>query len=1097
MQDQRPDARRHAGNLHAGKPTRGGGRGSLFRFVSLAAVASTPAAAAFADVTISDDRTTPVATSTINNGAADNIVIDAAGSVIVSSGAAVTIDSNNDVSNAGEVGSEDDDDTVGVLIEGGVTADFTNSGVIELNETYTPTDTDNDGDPDGTLAEGSNRIGVLLQGPGTVTGDLTFTSASRITIEGNDSAAIRLDAALNGNLNASGTIAVTGDNSIGIDVNSAISGDFLQEGALTAVGANAIGVDIAGAVGGGVNLRGSVQVTGFRATTRPSSQTVLDALDADDLLTGGPAVAVRASVGGGVLLDGTGVEDDEDDDGDGATEQGPDATVTTDDDLNDDVTSAIASFGSAPAVLITTNGADTNLGAIVDSRGAFTGLNYGFANRGTVSATGVYDNFEAVALRIEGQGGDNVSIVGGVLNDGTLVATARSADATGLYIGQDATAPTIFNRNRIFGGVNSSDADTAYGVRVAAGANVSTLDNRGSIEAQTIGDNADAIAFIDETGGVTSITNSGTITTSAQQSATFVGSMVAIDVSANTTGVSLLQIPTIAFSDDDGTDSGTAFDVAIVGDVIFGSGADVFDVQAGTVTGDIFFGAGADQLFIDGGARVSGILTDSGGDLVINVADGELDLDGGTLNLTSATFGADSILRIAVSSNPLTSTLVNASGTVTFADGALLAPVLIDGLPTDGSVIFLQAGNLVGGNFVSRTLTGEGIPFVYNIEIGVALSDPNALEARYALKSAAELGLNANETAAFAPIIDALRRDTAVSIAFSNVDTQEEFSEAYNQLLPNFAAGSAELAVTAIAQGQGATNNRLSTARASGLNVDSAWVQEIAYSVERDAPNFGVDYEGSGFGFAAGVDGPLSPGLLFGLSVAFTTSEVEENGRDSTITASLGQINAYLGGGLGPLEWDLIVGAGAAQMNSERQVAFSGFRATASSDWMTYEGHGLAQVGLPVRLGDRFTITPRANVVYIGLREDAYEEAGGGPAIDLAIDEATTSRAWADAALDFSWRFGSGRGGGSEFTPKISVGYRSNIMDDPAERTINYVSGGTPFTLIDEEIGDGGMVAGFTLSGGGEHSQISLMYEGEFGDQIERHSLNAAVRFQF
>lgn len=1075
----------------AGRP----GRVGLFQMVSLAAAAASPA---LADVTISDDRTAPVATSAINNGAADNIIVDAQGSVIVQSGAALTIDSNNTVTNNGELGSEDDSDTTGVLIEGGVVTTFTNAGLIELNETFTATDSDNDGDLDGQFAQGSNRVGVWLSGPGAVTGDLTFSSASRINIEGNASAGIRLDSALDGDLSLNGSVSVLGDNAFGVDVNSAISGDFVQEGTISAQGANSSGIDIGADIGGAFRIRGTIQATGFRTTTRSSSADVLSKLDADDLLTGGAAVAVRGSVAGGVLVDGVGVEDDQDDDGDGIPEVGPDSSVTTDDDANDDTSASLLSFGSAPALLVTTNGADATLGAVVDSRAGFAGLSYGLVNRSTISGNGVYDNFEAYGVRIAGAGANTVTIAGGFLNDGAVLASAVSADATAFYAGQGAVAPTILNRGRMSAQVSSSDPDVAYGARIAAGAGVSAFDNRGGVSATIVGDNGDAIAFIDETGGVVSITNSGSIAATAQASEDgFNGETIAIDVSANATGVTLLQIPTITFTDDDTTDVGSAHDVEIVGDVRFGSGGDAFSVQAGEVSGDIFFGAGADSLFIDGGAFVSGRLNDSDGALAINVADGELDVTGGALNLTSAAFGADSVLRVAVSANAANSALLNASGTISFADGALVAPILVDGLPTDGSVVFLRAGNLVGGDLVSRTLSGEGIPFVYNIEIGVSLSDPNALEARYALKTAQELGLDVNEAAAFASVIDALRRDQTASVAFSNVDTQQEFAEAYNQLLPNFAAGSAELAVTAVAQGQGATANRLSTARMSGFAHDSAWVQEIGYKVERDAPSFGVDYEGQGFGFAAGVDGPLSPGVLFGLSVAFSTSEVEEGGRGGVISTSLGQLNAYLGGGLGPFEWDLIGGVGAAQMSSDRQVSFSGFSATAEADWMTYEGHGLAQIGLPLRLGDRFTITPRANIVYIGLREDAYEESGGGAAIDLAIEEASTSRSWADAALDFSWRFGDARRGGAEFTPKLSVGYRSNIIDDPAERTITYVSGGAPFTLIDEEIGDGGMVAGLTLSGGGEHSQVSLMYEGEFGDQIDRHSLNASVRFRF
>jgi outer membrane autotransporter protein len=279
------------------------------------------------------------------------------------------------------------------------------------------------------------------------------------------------------------------------------------------------------------------------------------------------------------------------------------------------------------------------------------------------------------------------------------------------------------------------------------------------------------------------------------------------------------------------------------------------------------------------------------------------------------------------------------------------------------------------------------------------------------------------------------------------------------------------------------------------LDHDSVWLQEIGFAVKRDAPDFGVDYEGHGFGFAAGFDGPLADGLLLGLSMAFTATEAEEDGREGNVTAALGQLNAYLGGGLGPLEWDLIGGGGIGKMNSRREVRLgSDFSATSEGDWLMYEGHGQAQLGLPVRLGDRFTIRPRASIVYVGLNEEAYEEEGGGAAVDVAVGESTMQRVWADGVIDLSWRMGGAAG----VTPRLTFGYRTNIVDDPAEREVHFAhAGAADFTLVDEILGDGGALFGFSLTGGNEHSTVSIMYEGEFSDTIDRHSLNASLRIRF
>jgi hypothetical protein len=971
--------------------------------------------------------------------------------------------------------------------------------LIRLEDTSAETDTDNDGDPDSPFAQGLGRVGVLLDGGvGAFNGDITINSgtASRIEVDGVGSAGIRLNAMLNGDLTSSGAITVVGDDSVGVDINGGVTGDVLLEGPINVLGENATGVDISGAVGGEVRMRGSVVATGFRYTTVLPSGVTLEELDADDKLIGGPALAVRADVAGGVILDGVGVENDDDDDGDGILEPGSvDGDTDTDTDDNNHVAS-LTSLGSAPAVLITTNGANVTLGPSEFD-------NFGFVNRGGVTASGLYDNIEATAVRIVGAGGSQVAIAGGILNDGVISASAREADSTAIYVGPDANAALILNRNRITSLSTSEAADTAYGVRVAAGAGVAEFQNSGSLEVQIAGDEGRSVAFIDESGGVATILNTGTIFASADSgSADFTGEVVAIDVSANTTGVTLTQSPSVAFPDDDATDDAPGPAVQIIGDIRFGSGNDTMAVLAGQTVGAIAFGGGADQLVIDGGALVAARLSDSDGLLSINVQDGTLAVDGsGAVDITTATFGADSTLVVELSSAAAESTLLRASGAVTFEQNALVRPVLVEGLPEDNTVVFLEAASLVGGENVARVLTGEAnVPWVYNVEIAVSDSNPNALEASYSLKTVTQLfgdGVNQqNQRAAFDPVIAALRQDEAAEVAFGVLDTEPEFMEAYNSLLPNFSAATAELAITAIAEGQGATSNRLATARMNKLDNDSAWIQEIGFVVQRDAQEFGVDYEGHGFGFAAGFDGPLAEGLLLGLSVAFTTTEAEEDAREGNVTAAIGQLNAYFGGGLGPLEWDLVGGGGIGRMQSRREIRIgSDFDATTEADWMMYESHAQAQLGLPLRLGDRFTIKPRASIVYVGLNEEAYEEEGGGAAIDVAVGETSLQRVWADGVVDLSWRLGGATG----VTPRLSFGYRTNIVDDPVERDVHFVSGGSSssFTLMDEVLGEGGPLVGFSLTGGNEHSTISLMYEGEFTDTIDRHSINASLRVRF
>jgi hypothetical protein len=166
------------------------------------------AAQAMAETTIGTATTAAVKTSTIANGARDDITISSAGSITLTSGTAVTVDSNNKVSNAGTITINDANNVTGILITPGTSGAITNSGTITLTEDYTATDSDSDGDIDGTFAKGTNKKGIWLQSGAPHVGDITHSGT--ISIEGNQSDGIRLDGPLTGNLATSGTISVTG-----------------------------------------------------------------------------------------------------------------------------------------------------------------------------------------------------------------------------------------------------------------------------------------------------------------------------------------------------------------------------------------------------------------------------------------------------------------------------------------------------------------------------------------------------------------------------------------------------------------------------------------------------------------------------------------------------------------------------------------------------------------------------------------------------------------------------------------------------------------------------------------------------------------------
>ena len=225
----------------------------LLASTGLGAVSVMLAAPAIAETVISTATTAPLSTST-----SGDIRITSTGSVKPTSGAAITINSSNTVKNEGAIAIQGVNGAVGILANPNLTGDITNSGSITIDEDYTPTDADKDGDLDGPFAQGTDRYGIHVLGGGTFAG--TVSNSGTITVEGNQSAGIAVDSALAGSITDTGKITVTGDNSVGIRTGDVSGNVSLGATSVTSVtGKDSVGVLLGGNIGGGVYYATAMQ----------------------------------------------------------------------------------------------------------------------------------------------------------------------------------------------------------------------------------------------------------------------------------------------------------------------------------------------------------------------------------------------------------------------------------------------------------------------------------------------------------------------------------------------------------------------------------------------------------------------------------------------------------------------------------------------------------------------------------------------------------------------------------------------------------------------------------------------------------------------
>lgn len=284
---------------------------------------------------------------------AGDIVIKRDAELNVANGAAITVNSNNDVSleDDDEDDSEDEPGTItagkgnganGILVQPGVATTISNGGTISVLEDFEPEDEDANSLADGAIASASNRYGIRVAGGGTVTGSIENSGA--ITVEGQNSGGIVVDSTLDGSIITSGTIRVIGENAVGVRT-ADVTGNIVLEGTTNVTGRGARALSVEGDVGGTIRIQGTVaQSTGF--TYDDDGRTVY--LSRFDLRLGAPAAAIEGNVAGGIIVAAPPADDDDDDD-----DEDNDGT-----DDGEEGTGTITAFGNGPALLI---GSDENI----------------------------------------------------------------------------------------------------------------------------------------------------------------------------------------------------------------------------------------------------------------------------------------------------------------------------------------------------------------------------------------------------------------------------------------------------------------------------------------------------------------------------------------------------------------------------------------------------------------------------------------------------------------------------------------------------------------------------------------------------------------
>lgn len=1023
---------------------------------------------AHAETTISTATTTPVATATAAGGSRDSIKVTSAGSVSPTGGTAITMNSSDNVTMEGVVKIENANNAVGIQAIGGITGELKVTGTITVDESTEIKDTDSDGDNDGAFATGSGRYGIRLSGPGAFEGSIT-QSGGGIVVEGVDSAGISVESYLNGALRVGGPITVTGDRSYGVHTTNVVAGEVAIGSAITAQGKDSVALATDADVGGRLTIGSSVTATGFRYTSRPADAAVAK-LDADDLLIGGPAVRVRGNVFGGLLVDAPPPDldkNDADEDDDGIAD-----TAET--------TGAITSFGSAPGLQVGAADRDILLGLTGTGQNA-----YGVNIKGSVAGAGVYDGVSATAIQLGGLGG-KVDVKGGVRVSGSVQATAAKAGATGLWMGAGATAPILVTDGSIKAGSTATDAVNVLAVQLDAGATLNSLYNSGTIAAAITGSKGNATAILDASGSLTTILNARTIgaaiTLPSGSTDTITGRAIALDLRANTAGVTVRQV----------ANASTDVTSEIIGDVLFGSGAAQLELLAGKLTGAVAFGSGADTLTIDGGAQLTGAITDAGGGLAMTITKGRLTAtNADVLTLNSLNVGGSGEMVFTADPAAGKATRFDVTGTANVATGAKIGLRFASKLTEPATYTLIKAGSLTAGT-ISQDLLGS-TPWLYKAEVRVDQAQSSIL-ADVRRRTAAEAGLNAAETAAYDAVFANFDKDSVVRDALLSKTDETSFAALYDQFLPDYQGGLFNVLATASEATNRAIEEEQPLLSRDGVRV---WTQEIAFKIKRDLDR-SRGYDADGFGLAGGMEVPDTSLGTLGLLTSFVNVNVDENGASAaeSLTGSVFSAGVYWRETAGGLTANLGLTGGYASMKSKRTLldADESLQRTAEADWKGATLTGHANVSYTLEAG-AFYAKPHLTADYFLFKEDGRTETGGGDSMNLIIEDRSSSQLAAFAGVTFGAKFGEESAW--VWAPEVTAGWRQVSGDGADVTTARFVAGGPSFSLAAPELEGGGAVVRIGLRGQGEYFDFAVEAGGEMRDDYEVYDGRVVARFLF
>lgn len=271
----------------------------------------------------------------------------------------------------------------------------------------------------------------------------------------------------------------------------------------------------------------------------------------------------------------------------------------------------------------------------------------------------------------------------------------------------------------------------------------------------------------------------------------------------------------------------------------------------------------------------------------------------------------------------------------------------------------------------------------------------------------------------------------------------------------------------------------------------ASWARAFGAWGKVDGDGNAAGMERSTGGILMGTDVPIAETWRVGVLAGYSRSSFDIGERASSGSSDNYHLGLYGGGQWGNLGFRSGLAYGFHDIESQRSVEFSGFsdRLTAGYDATSFQAFG--EFGYRIQ-GAAAAFEPFANLAYVNLRTDGFDEAGGAAALSGLgqTSDASFTTFGLRASVDVSF-------GGLNALVRGAVGWRHAFGDVTPVATQAFV-GGQPFSIAGAPITKDAAVieAGLDLELAPQAS-LDITYNGQAASSAWEHGFAASLAVRF